>query len=100
MLIMFVFVLAIFLLHSVVRLLIVLIRGPPDHSDRPPSRVGPMGYATPSRPIRVVLARDEELAQDTANAGNKVAPPPPAYGLWRSSVVSVFRLQRNQHVPF
>ncbi|KAL1878332.1 hypothetical protein Plec18167_004401 [Paecilomyces lecythidis] len=45
-----------------------------------------MGYATPQRPIHVILARDEELGEDVRNAGNKVTAPPPAYGLWRSSV--------------
>jgi len=55
---------------------------------RVPTRVGPTGYAQPEEPIPVVLARDEEIAAevDTTNDTEKVAPPPPAYGLWRSSV--------------
>lgn len=49
----------------------------------PPS--GPAGYAVPRQPIRVTLARDEEAA----GVENKEAPMmPPAYGLWRESVVS------------
>lgn len=51
-------------------------------------------YAQPETPIPVILARDEELGlHDDANASDHesiraVQPPPPAYGLWRSSVVS------------
>ena len=42
-------------------------------------------YAIPNEPIRVVLARDEEAA-GIASETSKVTPP--AYGLWRESVVS------------
>ncbi|KAL8920573.1 MAG: hypothetical protein Q9208_006195 [Pyrenodesmia sp. 3 TL-2023] len=51
-------------------------------------------YAQPETPIPVILARDEELGlHDDANASDNdsirsVQHPPPAYGLWRSSVVS------------
>lgn len=48
---------------------------------------GPGGYAVPRQPIRVVLARDEEAA-GIESAETKMNPP--AYGLWRESVVSVF----------
>lgn len=67
---------------------------------RVPSVVGPLGYAQPAHPIHVVLARDEEIviegaAADGSNntsaaataAATKLTAPPPAYGLWRSSVV-------------
>lgn len=59
-------------------------------------------YAQPETPIPVILARDEELGlHDDASADNDdasadsdsvrpVQHPPPAYGLWRSSVVSCF----------
>lgn len=58
--------------------------------NRVPSRPGPLGYAQPERPIPVVLAQDEEIAAGSNPAEpKKVAPPPPAYGLWRSSVVSI-----------
>ncbi|EED12635.1 conserved hypothetical protein [Talaromyces stipitatus ATCC 10500] len=64
---------------------------------RIPSVVGPLGYAQPAQPIHVVLARDEEIVIEGAAAdannnnpsavtGTKLTPPPPAYGLWRSSV--------------
>lgn len=57
---------------------------------RVPTRVGPTGYAQPEQPIPVVLARDEEIASEpeTTIQAEKVVAPPPAYGLWRSSVVS------------
>lgn len=48
--------------------------------------VGPGGYAEPVVPIRVNLARDEEAA-GIENDATKV--PPPAYGLWRESVVCI-----------
>ena len=52
-------------------------------------------FAQPRQPIPVVLARDEELGLHNANNGGlededtdvALPPPPPAYGLWRSSVV-------------
>ncbi|KAL8729652.1 MAG: hypothetical protein Q9166_004601 [cf. Caloplaca sp. 2 TL-2023] len=47
-------------------------------------------YAQPETPIPVVLARDEELGlNDISSDGDSIRPvayPPPAYGLWRSSV--------------
>ena len=42
------------------------------------------GYAMPRRPIRVVLAQDEE-ATGREEVANKLTPP--AYGFWRESVV-------------
>lgn len=91
-LILLIMIFTIFFCHSILRLAMILLRGPRDEyaSNRVPSRVGPMGYAQPERPIHVVLARDEEIAADGDEAGReKVMPPPPAYGLWRSSVVSI-----------
>lgn len=49
------------------------------------SRYGHPGYAIPRQPIRVVLARDEEAAGIESEAAKL---KPPAYGLWRESVVS------------
>ena len=43
------------------------------------------GYAVPRRPIRVVLARDEEAAGLADSGAAKLEPP--AYGAWRESVV-------------
>ena len=53
---------------------------------RLPDMMGPGGYAIPRRPIRVVLARDEEAAGIESEA---TKTNPPAYGLWRESVVCV-----------
>ena len=51
--------------------------------------------AQPETPIPVIVARDEELGlSDTSSDRDSVRPiahPPPAYGLWRSSVVSLER---------
>ncbi|KAH8431178.1 uncharacterized protein LDX57_008837 [Aspergillus melleus] len=56
-------------------------------TNRIPSRSGPTGYAQPERPIPVVLANDEEaLTESQGPSREKVTVPPPAYGLWRSSV--------------
>lgn len=49
------------------------------------NKYGHPGYAIPAQPIRVVLARDEEAAGIESEA-TKLKPP--AYGLWRESVVS------------
>lgn len=58
--------------------------------NRIPSQIGSGGYAEPERPIPVVLAADEEMmAENGSAAQEKITPPPPAYGLWRSSVVSI-----------
>jgi hypothetical protein len=60
---------------------------PPQETDlelRLPAMVGPGGYANPETPIRVALARDEEAAGISSEATKR---PPPAYGLWRESVV-------------
>jgi len=43
------------------------------------------GYAIPAQPIRVLLARDEEAAGIESET-TKMTPP--AYGIWRESVVS------------
>jgi hypothetical protein len=59
-------------------------------SGRVAGRMGTAGYAQPDRPIQITLARDEEIAIDEEEErGKPVLPPPPAYGLWRSSVVSI-----------
>ncbi|KAF1973641.1 hypothetical protein BU23DRAFT_568044 [Bimuria novae-zelandiae CBS 107.79] len=92
----------IFFCHSLIRLCILILRPPREDPERPsiPNMTGPEGFH-PVRPIRVHLARDEELAdaytsdeEDAvegagldADGGEKdVKLPPPAYGLWRSSV--------------
>lgn len=58
--------------------------------------------ACPHRPIRVILARDEELGLDgteTVEEDKEIAvpPPPPAYGVWRCSVRADPNLIHWQH---
>lgn len=95
----------IFFCHSVIRLC-MHAACPARAARRPavPNMLGPDGFR-PVRPIRVHLARDENLSDaaddddpdsdleredlDDLPKEKKVAPPPPAYGLWRSSVVSL-----------
>ncbi|KAF2268304.1 hypothetical protein CC78DRAFT_19836 [Lojkania enalia] len=83
----------IFFCHSLIRLFMLALHPPPE-TPRIPDMTGPEGFQ-PVRPIRVHLARDEELGDVDLEAGNesqdvekpaKVVHPPPAYGLWRSSV--------------
>jgi hypothetical protein len=91
-LILLIMIFTIFFCHSLVRTCMLVSRVAKHGSAlrRVPSTVGPLGYAQPERPIHIVLARDEEIAAENHETGRrKVAPPPPAYGLWRSSVVSV-----------
>lgn len=77
--------------HSLIRFLVEVLRGSRSAvaTNRIPSRAGPTGYAQPERPIHVILTGDEEILTENNGASwKKVTPPPPAYGLWRSSVVS------------
>ncbi|KKK16988.1 hypothetical protein ARAM_004948 [Aspergillus rambellii] len=60
---------------------------PTGSTTRIPSMVGPAGYAQPDRPIHVTFVGDEEIfAESHVPSREKVTVPPPAYGLWRSSV--------------
>ena len=91
--------------HSIVRLCVVALR--PERRNRisEHAEFTPVdGYALPSRPIPVVLARDEEIGISGTQAlredgVEKEVPPPPTYGFWRGSVVSYshcgFRLGRG-----
>lgn len=79
----------IFFCQGIIRLCLLIFRPKPSPDERQRSRMrqmyGPGGYAVPRQPIRVVLARDEEAAGIESEA-TKTSPP--AYGLWRESVVS------------
>ncbi|OBT79673.1 hypothetical protein VF21_01228 [Pseudogymnoascus sp. 05NY08] len=90
--------LTIFFIHSFVLLILLLLKPRPSDGfipDMETMHFSPLGYATPAVPIRVTLGRDEEAligsrstpseANASANA-KAIAPPPPAYGLWRESV--------------
>lgn len=90
---MIILVLTIFFCHSIIRLCMFILR--PQKSHDPLRHMSGLdlssGYAEPPRPIQVHLARDEEAAlDDGAEEADKdpVQQPPPAYGLWRGSVVS------------
>jgi len=81
--------------HSIIRLCTFALRSPARSRRRHnviPSVAGPAGFA-PDVPIRVHLASDEEITaqdEDGAIAEEKLESlkaPPPAYGLWRCSVV-------------
>jgi hypothetical protein len=88
-LIFMILILAIVFCHSLIRFFMVTLRGSGSAMNRIPSMAGPTGYAQPERPIHVTLASDEILAESHGASREKVAAPPPAYGLWRSSVVSI-----------
>jgi hypothetical protein len=77
----------IFFCHGLIRLCMFIVRPKPSEDEeqpRVPAMFGPGGYAVPRRPIRVLLARDEEAA-GLESETTKMQPP--AYGLWRESVV-------------
>ncbi|PWY77128.1 hypothetical protein BO70DRAFT_295164 [Aspergillus heteromorphus CBS 117.55] len=87
-LIFMILILGIVFCHSLTRFLMVILRRPDTDvsTNRIPSRAGPAGYAQPARPIHVILAGDEDVAESQSTVREKVTAPPPAYGLWRSSV--------------
>lgn len=86
-LILIILITTIFFCHSLIRLCMMILHPPSDgdlERQNLPAMVGPGGYANPVQPIRVALARDEEAAGIESPATKL---PPPAYGLWRESVV-------------
>ena len=86
-LILIILITTIFFCHSLIRLCMLALHPPAEDDDtqRVPSMVGRDGFARPQHPIRVITARDEEIVEGPSAA---TLAPPPAYGLWRSSVVS------------
>lgn len=84
----------IFFCHALIRLC-MLILNPPREDDAAhrsvPNLTAAEGFQ-PVVPIPVRLARDEALDSDDEEVGPRdpekevLPPPPPAYGLWRSSV--------------
>jgi hypothetical protein len=75
-----------FFAYGLIRLCMLVVRGDRARAGRPqlPQDTIMGHYAVPEEPIRVVLARDEEAAGVQSEA-SKVTPP--AYGVWRESVV-------------
>lgn len=93
MLIMIILLAAVFFCYSLVRLWMLVARGDPPEV---PRAIDPRGYAVPRKPIRVVMAQDEEAAGAESEA---MRMNPPAYGLWRESVrvdPNRFFWQRNE----
>ncbi|KAJ4366361.1 hypothetical protein N0V83_007997 [Neocucurbitaria cava] len=101
----------IFFCHSLIRLCMLMLNPSREERQRPniPSMTGPDGFQ-PIVPIRVHLARDEEAGTPDEVIENdmdiedpekhKIPPPPPAYGLWRSSVrvdPNLLHWQRVEH---
>lgn len=81
-------IVTIFFCHSVIRLCMMVVKSRKREQaaarGQLPEMAGPGGYAIPRQPIPVVLARDEEAAGIESEA-TKTGPP--AYGVWRESVV-------------
>jgi hypothetical protein len=84
----------IFFCHSLIRLCMLMLNPPRPQPARPsmPNMVDADGFQ-PIVPIRVILRRDEEVADTEEEVQGEIdvekdflPPPPPAYGLWRSSV--------------
>jgi hypothetical protein len=91
----------IFFCYTLIRLCMLVVGRPSedDASRRQLRNIAEMGglggYAIPREPIRVVLARDEEAAGIESEV-TKMKPP--AYGLWRESVVSTLVLGHHIHI--
>ena len=77
----------IFFCHGLIKLCMTVTRPQPDEDGAPrnPEVVTFAGFSLPRRPIRVLLARDEEAAGVESET---MKLQPPAYGVWRESVVS------------
>ncbi|KAL8637423.1 MAG: hypothetical protein Q9228_005300 [Teloschistes exilis] len=81
--------------HFLIRLCMLSVRSGQPHrirSTRRPANGLEEEFAQPETPIPVILARDEEMGLYDDASDDEVPKviqhPPPAYGLWRSSVVS------------
>ncbi|KAF2751559.1 hypothetical protein M011DRAFT_455538 [Sporormia fimetaria CBS 119925] len=101
--IMIILAITIFFSHSLIRLFMLAVHPPHEDTPKIPETTGPEGF-NPIHPIRVHVARDEELgASDNDDDDGEFdfefsngewekekkkspPPPPPAYGLWRESV--------------
>ena len=85
MIVLFILSATMFFCYSVIRLCLLVSRGDRNRRHGPRRDVfGSGGYVVPQKPIPVVLARDEEAVGIESEASKF---NPPAYGLWRESVV-------------
>ena len=89
--ILFIMLGTIFFGHSLVRLSIVYfaakdpsLRGQPYHQNS--------DIEAPERSIPITFVREDQEAMLESSAARTVAKPPPAYGVWRGSVVSILNL--------
>ncbi|MCJ1476356.1 hypothetical protein MMC13_005022 [Lambiella insularis] len=104
-LILFLLFFAVFFCHSLIRLCMLALKKKERGSTRiTTDEMSSVGFAHPAEPIRVVLARDEELGigDELADGVKDLPSPPPAYGLWRGSVridPNLLRWQRAEAVP-
>jgi hypothetical protein len=89
-LILIILAVTIFFCHGLIRLCMLVVKERKREQARQqgqlPEMQGSGGYAVPREPIPVVLARDEEAAGIESEA-TKISPP--AYGVWRESVVCI-----------
>lgn len=91
-LIIIILVTTIFFCHSIISLCLLVIR--PSEDVRPRlSMIGPGGFANPPYPIPIAMVRDEEAAGIESEVTKY---PPPAYGLWRESVVCSIASTRRE----
>lgn len=83
-LILILMLLAIYFCHSFVRLFMIASRVPGQINTR-------VRFAEMEQPIRITFARDVENAAGAETTPTQaIASPPPAYGLWRGSMVRFY----------
>ncbi|EEP77253.1 predicted protein [Uncinocarpus reesii 1704] len=84
-LILILMILTVYFCHSFVRLFMIASKPTADQESYDGRRVR---FGETDHPIRVTFARDEEVVESDmeTNRNASLAPPPPAYGLWRGSM--------------
>lgn len=90
MLILVILTATLFFCYCLLRMFMMVFRGDRHKSHQraqtPPTVQAHGSYAVPHKPIRVVMAQDEELA---SSESEEAQTTPPAYGYWRQSVVCI-----------
>ena len=89
-LILFLLIFTVVFCHSLIRLCLATFKSRKGNRTQRRGRVDTERIQEFDQPIPVVLARDEEtaLGENDYHEDKNLPPPPPAYGLWRGSVVS------------